>query len=151
MFNELINEKLIHLDFKADSLEELFLEVSKILESKDYVADVYYEELIKRENEFPTGLTTKKLNIGLPHCDPEFVNAPFIFIARNDKPLKHLQMGYNNEIESKDFLFLGIKNPPEQVGLLAKLMNLFSQDEFINDYIEVSNEAEMESLMNNNL
>lgn len=151
MFNELINENLINLDLQVDSIEELFQEVSNLLEEQDFVTETYYDALIKREEEFPTGLSTKSLNIGLPHADPDFVKAPFIFIARNSKPLKHLQMGDNDEIESKDFLFLGIKNPSEQVGLLAKLMNLFSQDNFINDYIEVSSEAEMESLMNNNL
>ncbi|MTV64506.1 PTS sugar transporter subunit IIA, partial [Streptococcus pneumoniae] len=44
-----------------------------------------------------------------------------------------------------------IKDPKSQVGLLAKLMEIFSQEEFVQNFAQIKDGSEMYELLNQQL
>lgn len=151
MYKTMLQPDLIGLDFQETNQLNLFQSVSKILLLKGYVRETYLESLIERERQFPTGLQTRYLNIALPHTDPEVINHPFIFVVRNSQQITMLQMGDNSETPCRHFLFLGIKDPKSQVGLLAKLMDLFSKEDFVTHFAQIDDEVAMYQLLSSHL
>jgi len=151
MYENMLDVNLVGLGFDSPSREDLFKKIANELKKKGYVNSDYLDALEGREKSFPTGLRTNKLNISLPHSDPEFVSKPFIYIAKNNNPLKVLQMGDNEELDCKYFFFLGIKEPDKQVGLLSKFMELFSEDSFVEELKQVQNEEKMYQLIKNGM
>lgn len=147
--NEMLQIDLIDVNLRAETKEELFELVGKDLEVKGFVNKNYIEGIKKREKEFPTGLITKNLNIALPHSETEYVEKPFIYIVKlQNSSLTFNQMGDNQEMEVSDFFFLGIKDPSKQVQLLSYLMDLFSDDNFINDYKNTTEKEKIYELIN---
>ena len=142
-FYEMFEEELVSINVEVDSEEQLFSYVAKKLKEGRYVKDSYLEGITKREEEFPTGLITKNLNIALPHSDPEHIREPFIYVVRINNNVTVKQMGDNQEMKVKDFFFLGIKEPSGQVGVLQSLMNLFMNDDFVKEYIEAQSQEEI--------
>jgi len=142
-FYEMFKEELVSINVEVDSEEQLFSYVAKRLKEGRYVKDSYLEGITKREEEFPTGLITKNLNIALPHSDPEHIREPFIYVVRINNNVTVKQMGDNQEMKVKDFFFLGIKEPSGQVGVLQSLMNLFMNDDFVKEYIEAQSQEEI--------
>lgn len=142
-FYEMFKEELVSINVEVDSEEQLFSYVAKRLKEGRYVKDSYLEGITKREEEFPTGLITKNLNIALPHSDLEHIREPFIYVVRINNNVTVKQMGDNQEMKVKDFFFLGIKEPSGQVGVLQSLMNLFMNDDFVKEYIEAQSQEEI--------
>lgn len=147
MNQTLLKSEYVDLEVDVLNQTELFDIVSEQLKLKGLVTESYQSALKEREKNFPTGLATANLNIGIPHTDPEHINEPFIYIVRNKKNIKILQMGDNSELECKDFIFLGIKEPSKQVGMLSKLMELFMDNNFSTEYIKSNSNEEMFELL----
>lgn len=149
--SEMFQPELIDLHLKAETEVELFETIAGRLKELGYVNDGYLEGIKKREEIFPTGLITEYLNIALPHSDTQFVERPFIYIARIENPVNVHQMGDNQKMEVKDFLFLGIKEPSKQVGLLQELMVLFQKQAFVEHFCQASDSKEMFELFREEL
>ena len=62
-------------------------------------------------------------------------------------------MGDNKEIEVKDFFFLGVKESAgfSQVELLSVLMDLFMNEKFVNEYINLTNAIEIINCIKDNI
>ena len=130
MLKELLITGNKQFTFNASSFDELVDQIAKEL-SDEYVKDSYAEAVKVREQEFPTGLKTQNLNIGIPHTDPEHILKPFVYFAKNESKIDIRQMGDNEPMESEYFFFLGINDSKSQVGLLSELMELFMNEDFV--------------------
>lgn len=151
MYCDLFNVRLIDLSIRGGTQQEVFECVTKQLIKEDMVTVDYLEAITKREALFPTGLRTQHLNIALPHSDPNYINTPFVFVARLEQPIVFQQMGDNQEILVTDCFFLGITNGKEQVGLLQAFMNLFMNKVFVTDYMMCHQKKEVYNLFCNNI
>lgn len=148
---EQFKKEYMYFGLEGNNFEELTEHVSEILWKKNLIEDTYLDALMKREEEYPTGLITKFLNIGLPHTDSEHIKKPFVFIVRTNKPINVKQMGDNQEMRVENFFFLGITKPTEQVELLQIIMNLFMDDNFVSDFKECPVESKCFELIKNKL
>lgn len=150
-YQEMFREDLITLHIKANDEIQLFEQTASTLLAKRMVKKSYLVGLNEREAAFPTGLMTKYLNIALPHCDTKHIEMPFVYVARLDQSVTVKQMGDSANMETKDFFFLGIKNPAEQVGLLQALMDLFMKEDFVHSYKKADNSHSIYQLITKNL
>lgn len=142
----MFQRELIDLQVVVQDEEELFELIAKRLQQVGYVNNGYLEGIRSREKIFPTGLITEYLNIALPHSDTEYIERPFIYVARTTKPIKVKQMGDNQEMEVRDLFFLGIKEPGKQVGLLQELMVLFQNEAFVSELKTITEGEEVFNL-----
>lgn len=150
-YKDMFSLDLVDLNVNVFTEEEAFEIVANRLSGLGMVNDNYLKGITTREKEFPTGLITQHLNIALPHSDPEYVNKPFIFIARLENDVTCKQMGDNQEMSVKDLFFLGIKNGKEQVGLLQAIMNLFMNETFVEQYRLAESSEEVYKLFVENI
>ena len=142
-YRSMLHPELIFLDMQADRTGELFTQIGAKLQKLGYVKTDYSKALTQREADFPTGLVTKYLPVALPHTDPEYVEKPFICLAKNEKPLALLQMGTNEPMQAQYFFFLGITVPKDQVVLLQKFMQLLQDENFVKGLTHITEPAEM--------
>lgn len=151
-YSNLFDKELIFLDVNASDRNDLYEKVSEKLEVLGFVKDSFSEALIKREDEFPTGVITQYLPISLPHANPENVNKPFIAVVQTKDTIKVQQMGTNEEEKTKNFFFLGIVKETQdlQVKLLQRFMQLMNDQEFVMDFKKMNNSADMYDYLINN-
>lgn len=146
-YKDMLHQELIFLDISASDRTDLFHQIAIELKNKGYVKDTYEKALNKREDEFPTGIVFPLINVMLPHADPENVNEAFLAIVKVTHPVSVLQMGYNTEEQADAMFFLGITDSSQQVGLLQEFTDLLQDEDFVNEFKQINNPAEMYKLV----
>ncbi|EKJ3579013.1 PTS sugar transporter subunit IIA, partial [Enterococcus faecalis] len=83
-----------------------------------------------------------------PHTSINHIKKPFIYFNRlMNKKIEFIQMGTDDVIVKPDYiLMLGIKEPREQVNLLAEIINLFNQKEFVTSIRNAKSKKEIMEL-----
>ena len=136
---ELFSQDLV-FEENVQTIDELFKNVANRIKKQNILTN-------------PTGLLTQYLPIALPHTDSIYIKKPFVVVVRNEYPITVKQMGDNKEIEVKDFFFLGVKESAgfSQVELLSVLMDLFMNEKFVNEYINLTNAIEIINCIKDNI
>lgn len=144
-YSDLFDQKLIFWDVEASNQADLYQKIASNLRIQKVVKPSYFDALTKRESEFPTGLKTRYLPIALPHANPENVNKAFISVVQTKKEIDMKQMGTNEEMETKNFFFLGIvlEKQDLQVKLLQRFMQLMNNQSFVDEFKELSNPTDV--------
>ena len=149
--NDLINlfrNDLVNLNNEALSQKEFFDSAYSELNNKGYVKNNFKESIIQREKKYPTGLLLEDISIAIPHTDSEHIKEAFVYINKLEHEINFYQMGNEEEVVTvKDVWMLGIKDPAKQVNLLAFIMELFNNPEFIQKYKEVSESEDLLELI----
>lgn len=151
-FNDLFKAELIDLDLNASNQQDFFNTRFSILLEKGYVKESFKDAIIEREKKYPTGLALEKITIAIPHTDSEHIEKPFVYINRLEEEIKFNQMGNEEEVvQVQDVWVLGIKDGSKQVGLLSFIMEIFSDEEFINEYRKAKDPEELMNLLKENI
>jgi PTS system galactitol-specific IIA component len=129
--DDLVKEELIFLDIEAANKEDLIRKLCDTLFEKKYVNENYVNDVLKREENYPTGLPTEVLKVAIPHAEvSENIDIPVIVIARLKKPVEFIEMGtFEKKVKVNFVLLLAVKGNQTQLELLPKLISLFSQKE----------------------
>lgn len=129
----LIRSDLIDLACEAKDQATFFAQKAADLLAKGYVKESFAVALQDREQEFPTGLALAHVTVAIPHTYVEHVKAPFLYVNRLIQPLiPFTQMGTDDQVVYPQYiLILGIKEAKAQVTLLAELMDLLAQEEWV--------------------
>lgn len=130
-FGYMVKPELIDLKIDADNESEVFDQVAAKLKENDYINEGYLEAIKAREVKFPTGLNAPKITLAVPHVDSEYIKKPFVFIGKTVKPIDIKQMAINDDMQTDNFCFLGIKDGKGQAGLLKNIIYALRDDEFI--------------------
>lgn len=150
-YKDMFDKQLISLEVEGESEEKVFETVAAHLKALGFVNDGYLKGITAREKQFPTGLITQHLNIALPHSDPEYIEKPFVYIARLKNEVKVKQMGDGQEMGVKNLFFLGIKDPKGQVGLLQAFMELFMKEDFVRTFMAEQDKTNIYQLFTQNI
>jgi len=106
--------------------------MADVMFQEGYVNEGFHNAIIRREENFPTGLPTGEINVAIPHTDPEYVNRPAVCLGILDSPVKFNVMGMENETVLVSVLFmLAIKKKEDQLGLLQKLIATCQDQEML--------------------
>lgn len=147
IISQLVREDLINLHVNVDDQSQLLEILSDDLYQKGYVLDSFREAIIKREREFPTGLQLEEIAVAIPHTYAQYIKVPFIYINQLESPISFIQMGTDEEeVQVSYVVVLGISKPQEQTGLLAELMEIFGNTDFINRMQMVNSEKDLYNL-----
>ena len=65
---EVIRPELCVCNLKATDRDDALKQLANLMLEKGYVKEGYYESVITREKEYPTGLDLGGNNIALPHA-----------------------------------------------------------------------------------
>ena len=144
----LFKPELVFFDLEAETTEEFFVELGKILLERGNVNDGWYEGITTREKNYPTGLQCPSMGIAIPHTDPQFIENPYIAVVKPKKPIVFQPMaGMGDPVEAKLIINLGVLRDGGQVEVLQNLMNIFIDDEKANDvYAQTTAEGMVETI-----
>ncbi|MDR0920890.1 MAG: PTS sugar transporter subunit IIA [Lactobacillales bacterium] len=124
----LFSNETVYLSDK-ESVSEIFEEVSQDLVQKGLVHPSFFEHLILREEEYPTGIDLSVVhanlpNIAIPHTESDYVNVNRIVPVKLLHPVTFHNMILPDQTIEVSFLFMILnKNGAEQAGLLAQIMD----------------------------
>lgn len=141
---DLLHIELIFCDVIADSKEELIYALADKAEEAGFVELGYAEDVIKREQDFPTGLPTIGLKVAVPHAiTQEHVKKPAIIVARLAKPVFFKEMGTGTADVPVELVFMLIaKGDKQHLSVLQKLISMLSDSETLYVLRELSEPSE---------
>ena len=123
-----------HAENKEEALKLLADEFIKTEVAKDS----FYDGLISREKEFPTGLSLNNMCVAIPHTDIEHVNRTQVGFMSLDTPVEFIEMGTDDKLIPVKLIFmLALKEAHQQLEMLTKLMDVFQNDELMEKFVNV--------------
>ena len=141
---DLLYEDLVLFDIEASDDEKLLRKMSEKIKEKGFVKDTFADAIVKREQIFPTGLSTEGIKVAIPHTDIEHVITPCVTIARLKKPVIFKEMANEKNTVPAEIVFMLAMNAHDgQVNVLEKLMNIFCNKEVLLKLSTIDNAAEM--------
>ncbi|EFF26995.1 hypothetical protein OK7_06159 [Enterococcus faecium EnGen0024] len=152
MYTNFINQELIFFNSQFISKEQFFKETTEKLKALEYVEDSFGSAITTRELNFPTGLQLGKINIAIPHTDPQHVKKPFIAAYQLKEPVEFVQMATTDSLVPCELiLVLGITDLKNQVGLLSTIMEVFGNVEKVSEYRKIKSPKELHKFLQENL
>ncbi|MDF0480654.1 PTS sugar transporter subunit IIA [Vagococcus sp. PNs007] len=139
----MFQEELIFLDINCESQEQLYSEIANKLEASGYVKPSYLENIIDREEKFPTAIQTEVCGVAIPHTDSEHILKHGIAIVRLSNSCNFKEMVTLNNVKVKLLFFLLVKDKEKQVTVLSRLMGNFSNRYFLNQLLEAQTASEV--------
>src|SRR5690554_5511808 len=117
---------------KFDSKEDFFKKVYKILSADAVVKDGFYDEIVEREYNYPTGLKTLSIPVAITHTELEYVLKESIMFCNFEEPVEFNKMDNPTEkIMVEVAIMLVIKDKNNHMESLVELMNLIQSPKLI--------------------
>ena len=118
------DERLCFLkgEAEAGSREALLRQMAGRLAQYGYVKDGFLESILRREEEYPTGLCLHQASyhIAIPHSDPEFVNTDAVAAAILEEPVAFRRMDdCEQEVAVSLVIMLAIRDAGDHMQMLA--------------------------------
>lgn len=115
------------LNFK-NSTEVLSYLADKLRE-EGFVKEGYKEGILKREEEYPTGLPAE-IKIAIPHCDHTLVNEAAIAIGVLEKSIDFKAMDDPSmSLDVEIVIMLALDEPHGHIEMLQKIIKLIQSSE----------------------
>ena len=138
--SDLFDAKIALFNQHADSRDEALKMLADEFVKAGVAKDSFYEGLITREANFPTGLSLNNMCVASPHTDVEHVNKTQIGFMSLDEPVEFIEMGTDDKkIPVKMLFMLALKEAHQQLDMLMKLMDAFQNDDLIDRFYKVDN------------
>lgn len=123
-----MSERLAFVGKTYATREDLIRAVGEEALRLGYVTEEYVEDVIAREEEFPTGLIGA-LPIAIPHVGSH-CNVSFMSVTTMKEPLPFAYMnGTEGTLEVRVVFVFGLVNHNDQVNVLKKLTQLFRDED----------------------
>jgi PTS system galactitol-specific IIA component len=150
-FHVFFKKNLIFHDVDWGNTTNFFNTISDILERGGYVEKSFLEAVLKREQDYPTGLQTISVGAAIPHADPIHIKEPFIAVVRPTKAIQFAPMGGSTDdekIDAKIIFVLGVKRNGLQVKVLQKIMAMLSDKNVIDQLLHASTNDQLLEVIN---
>lgn len=142
------NETLVELGIQADKKEEVVKILSDKLLASGFVKNSFYENILIREEKFPTGLPTV-IPMAICHTDPEHVISSAIALGTVKTPVAFQEMGTpERTVEAEMVFVIALKNPKDQIPWLQKMMTVFKDEEILSTIRDANDKIELVNYLN---
>lgn len=140
---------LIYRDLSFENSTEVLNFLSNKLHEEGFVKDEYGEAILKREEEYPTGLPAE-IKIAIPHCDHNLVNRAAIAMGILKNPVDFKAMDDPSmNLGVRIVIMLALDEAHGHIEMLQKIIKLIQNTEDLNKIIESkSNENLLEIVQN---
>lgn len=120
------DQQIVLLEKDSKTKEEAFRLLADELIKTHCVNDQFYQNIVQREETFPTGLKINGIGVAIPHTDSKFVLRSQVAFMSLASPLSFIEMGSQEKKIDVSLLFmLALKEPHEQLGMLQNLISMF--------------------------
>ena len=137
---------LIIPNLEATTKEEVIKTLSSKLAECGYVSKDYFQLVMEREKEYPTGLVANGAYIAIPHAFDKKIKGTHVAIGTLKNPVKFYNMeNLDEEIPVEIVFLLAINEAKEQLEMLKMLMSIFKSKDLLK---EIKNEKSREVICN---
>ncbi len=144
----LMREDLIFLNRSFLNKEELIRFGSSILEKKGFVLNEYCEEVIGREEKYPTGLSLGDVNAAIPHSEIDFVKSPAVlFISLENSIMFKNMENPSEEVTVKIVFMLAINDGHEHMYILQDLVKILQTKELVELLTKIEKKSDVLELI----
>lgn len=147
----IFDEDLVLLDLQATDREGLLGAMATKLMERGYVNGDFINAILKREQEFPTGIAAKDMGVAFPHADPGYVKETSIAVGVLAEPVTFKQMVSEEDVPVNVVFMLAIKEPEQQVTMLQRLMGIIQEEGCLNAIFHASSQVEVADLIKESL
>lgn len=149
----LITADLIRLAAKVKDEQAAMAVLGAILIKNGYISEGYIKDVVKREKEFPTGITLAGSGIAIPHATPAGnVRQNGIAILQLAQPIVFHSMENAEDVVSVDIVFmLALKDSDQHIAMLQKLFGLFQMDRVMRILQNTTDKEELRNTVLENL
>ena len=150
-FQKLFDPEMIAVGARAADTKEAIQLLGGMMAKKGFVEELYWEDVLKREETFPTGLPTQPVAIAIPHADPDRVIHSGIAIAVFEQPVKFRIMGSNDPdtLDVPVVFMLALKDFKQQTAVIRDLMLLIQSGDLIRAINEAKTTGEVFRIVSN--
>ncbi len=149
MLKDYVKEELVFLNLTVSDRAELFKMISTLFLEKGYVNEGFYDFIVEREENYPTGLDLETHTVAIPHGNPEFIKQSFISVVTLTQPIKMKKMeNADEEIEVDLFFVLGLNDGTQHLQILKQVVGLIQQEEFVQAIKEAKTTEEVMEKIN---
>lgn len=132
----LIDHRLMSVHVSASNPEGVIRALGKGLVNCHKVTPAYVDEVIERENIFPTGLATTSIKVALPHATGTHVISSALALGVLQQPVTFHQMGHPDQmVEAKIVFLLAVKDGFSQAKALEGIAVLLKNDPFLHQLV----------------
>jgi len=145
----IISEKLIKLGMTETSKEEAIRALAAGLYANDYVREGYVENVIKREEIYPTGLPTS-IPVALCHTEAQYVKQSAMAVGTLATPVAFLEMGTPERTVDAEIIFLlALNDPKQQVPWLKKMAAVFKDNALLKSIRHADDPLKLAEMLKN--
>ena len=127
----LFKPELVFFDFDATDREDFFTEARRrAFSSRGYIKDTWFDAIMERENNYPTGLGCQAINVAIPHTTPSTSPSLTSPSSSPKNPVVFEPMGgMGDPVPAELIVNLGLLAHAEgQVSVLQALMGIFMDE-----------------------
>jgi PTS system galactitol-specific IIA component len=144
-----LSTSLIALAIDEAKKEAVLQILADKLNAGGYVRDGFYEAVLHREKEYPTGLPSV-IPVALCHTKAEYVIQNAMAVGTLSQPVSFSEMGNpEHHIQAEIVFLLALKNPNNQIRYLNKLVSILKDQTALETIRDARNEAELATFLNN--
>ena len=127
---QMFNPDFILFNPAVTTRTELIRLMGNHMLQRGYVAPTFTDAVLLREQNYPTGLSTGRLDFAVPHTDACHVIQPAIVVAKLHTPIEFDAMGMEESKIMAEYVFLLLlKKDGDHVAILQKLLTLCTNPE----------------------
>lgn len=129
----LLDPKLVEFGVEVQTRDDLIRKMAQRAIDEGFASEGYAEDVIERENLYPTGLPTEVLKVTVPHAMTQaHVIKPVIVIAKLQHSVVFKEMGDGENDCLVDMAFMLVtKGDKEYLAVLQQLICVFSVPEYM--------------------
>lgn len=132
-------QKAIYTELDVVNKEGALKTLSNSLEEEGYVSSEYYESIIRREQNAPTGLEAPGIGFAIPHTEPQYVKQDSLSVAVLKNPVSFNNMANSEEtVDVKVIFLLALSEETKHLNILKQIMNLVMEENMLEEILELS-------------
>ena len=145
-------EDLILPEISAGSSDEAIRQTGAVLRQAGFVSEEYVDSVLKREDNFPTGLQLAGLALAIPHATPEGnVAKDGIAVGRLTTPVHFQSMENPEEEVAAEYVFmLALKDSERHLEVLKQMFASLQKPSVIAALKAARTKAEIMSVVERN-
>ena len=136
---------LIHV--KADRKEDVIWKLYEKLLQNGKVKENFYEAVLEREREYPTGLKFEKWEVAIPHVSPEYVLESTIAIAVLDEPVEFKRMDDESSVHVNVVFNIALGKDGKQIEIMQDIMAIFADSEKMERIVKAESPEQVISII----
>lgn len=145
----LIHEDMVYFDVEAETWQDVVRILAGHAIEHGYAVEGYAEDVIEREELYPTGLPTDVMKVAIPHAMvQDHVKEAAIVVGKLAHPVDFKEMGDGeNDVPVEMVYMLVAKGDKHYLAVLQQLISVFATPEFMTELKTVEDPASLKATL----